>query len=98
MTVAEENVSKNMVFWVLFGDFWSDSFPNGSNMILMVSIGYEQAPPTVESIFRVVSRRFCHISGHFRAKFAKNGRKWAKLFFLKFTPNNFLVVFRCKMG
>ena len=74
MTVAEENVSKNMVFWVFFGDFRSDLFPKGSNVIFMVHICYEQVPPTVKSIFRVVSRRFSHISGHFRAKFAKNGR------------------------
>ena len=48
--------------------------------------------------FKEVSSRSRHILGHFRVKFAKNGRKWAKLFFLKFTPNNFLVFFRCKMG
>ena len=98
MTVAEENVSKNMVFWAFFAHFQSGLFPKGSKVIFMACIGYEQVPPTVESIFKVVSRRFSHISGHFRAKFAKNGRKWAKLFFLKFTPNNFLVFFRCKMG
>ena len=48
--------------------------------------------------FRVVSSRFNHTLGHFRTKFAKNGQKWAKLFFLKFIPNYFLMVFRCKMG
>ena len=98
MTVAEENVSKSMVFWAFFAHFQSDLFPKGSNVIVMVCIGYEQVPPTVKSIFRVVSRGFCHILGHFMAKFAKNGRKRAKIFFLKFTPNDFLVVFRCKMG
>ena len=48
--------------------------------------------------FRVVSSRFNHTLGQFRTKFAKNGQKWAKLFFLKFIPNYFLMVFRCKMG
>ena len=58
MTVAEENVSKNMVFWAFLGHFKSDLFPKSSKVIFMVCIGYEQAPPTVESIFRVVSSRF----------------------------------------
>ena len=98
MTVAEENVPKNVVFWAFFGQFQSDLFPKGSNVIFMVCIGYEHVPPNVESIFKVVPRIFSHISGHFRAKFVKNGRKWAKLFFLTFTPNNFLVVCRCKLS
>ena len=98
MTVAEENVSKNMVFWAFFAHFQSDLFPKVSIVIFMVCIGCEQVPPIVESIYKVFSRRFSHILGHFRAKFGQNGRKWAKLFFLKFTPNYFLMVFRCNMG
>ena len=80
MTVAEENVPKNVVFWAFFGQFQSDLFPKGSKVIFMVRIGYEQVPPTVESIFRVVSSRFNHISGHFRVEFAQNGQKWANFF------------------
>ena len=79
MTVAEENVSKNMVFWAFFAHFQSGLFPKGSKVIFMACIGYEQVPPTAESIFRVVSRRFSRILGHFMAKFAKmaeNGRKY----------------------
>ena len=76
MTVAEENVSKNVVFWAFFGDFQSDLFPNDSNMIFVVCIGYEQVPLTVKSIFRVISRRFSHISGPNLPKTAENGRKY----------------------
>ena len=89
MTVAEENVSKNIVFWAFFTYFQTDLFPKSFKVIFMVCIGYEQVPPIVESIFKVVLRRFSHVWGHFSAKFGKNGGKWAKLFFLKFTRNNF---------
>ena len=73
MTMAEENVSKNTFFGAFFAHFHSDLFPNVSNTIFMVCIGYQQVPPTVESIFKGVSRIFRHILEHFRAKFAKNG-------------------------
>ena len=73
MTVAGENASKNMLFWVFFSVFQSDLYPKGSNVIFVVSMGYYQVPPTVGSNFKEVLSTFRQILGHFRVKIAKNG-------------------------
>ena len=64
VTLAAENVSKNMSFCVFFDHFHSDLFPKGSNVIYVVCTGYLQVPLTVESIFKEVSCRFSKILGH----------------------------------
>ena len=71
VTVAEENVSKNMVFWAFFSLFQSDLHLEVSYVIFMICMGYYQVPPTMYCIFIEVLRRVSHIWGRFRVNFGK---------------------------